>query len=584
MNGHNVKKMFRSTLTVQILTALTAVIGSVVDGTVTGACLGSDAMTAYGIVLPIITIYSGISSIFSTGITIPCGKCIGAGNKEDTRRIFSESMMSALLLSVFMMLVTFFGADMIAGLLGASGENARYAGEAANYLRGFALSAPAMIFMVALLPIMQLDGDRNRPLRAVGFMTLINISGDLLNGFVLHRGLFVMAFATTVSYYAAVIILLLHFRKGENIFRLSFRRPSGAILKNLMSYGAPNALQHLSRSLLTICLNRIILSVADGHAVAAYSAIYTASIFCMTFGTGIGQSTSVITGVLAGEKDDGSIRLLMREAIRISVIMNGLLTVVMIAAASPIMSVLLRGDTAIHDTAAFGFRLYAISITVYAINVTMRSYYQAMHKTRLAYPYVLLDNFLCTVLAAVIFSGIFGLGGVWISFLIGEAGTLAIFVLVSLLNGTKGSLLYRMLDIKPSFTEGIDAFMTWSIASKEEVSKVSEGVHAFLISNGSGKREAFLYSLAVEEMGLNVIEYGFADGKTHSIDVKAIKQNGIWLIRMRDDCLLFDPVCYMEGFKAESPEDHIGIRMISGMAKRMEYVSTLKMNNLVIEM
>ena len=206
-----------------------------------------------------------------------------------------------------------------------------------------------------------------------------------------------------------------------------------------------------------------------------------------------------------------------------------------------------------------------------------------MHKVRLAYPYVILDNFLSTALAAWGLSRVFGLTGVWMSFLFGEAITLLVFVLIALRNGTTGTLLERMLEIKPDFTEGIEAIQSWSSTTKEQVITVSEGVSVFLRDHGATQREAYFLSLAVEEMGMNIIRYGFADGKSHSIDLKAVRQNGSWILRVRDDCPLFDPVHYMEGFEAASPEVHIGIRMVSGMAKRMEYVNTLKTNNLLIE-
>ena len=169
------------------------------------------------------------------------------------------------------------------------------------------------------------------------------------------------------------------------------------------------------------------------------------------------------------------------------------------------------------------------------------------------------------------------------SFLVGEAVTLLVFVIISLRNGAKGTLLERMLEIKPDFTEGIEATRAWSAASQEEVSAASEGVSAFLRENGATQREVYLLSLAVEEMGINIIKYGFAGGKSYSIDIKAVKQNASWILRMRDDCPLFDPVHYMENFEETSPEAHIGIRMVRGMARRMEYVNTLKMNNLLIE-
>ena len=156
MNATIVRKMFRSTLTIQILTALTAVLGTVVDGIVTAGCLGTNAMAAYGIAVPITTIFTGISGVFGTGISVLSGRTIGAGDKKETNRIFSICMTVSILCSILMILVTYLGAGAIASALGAGGN--QYS-EVVDYLRGFAISAPGIVLVIELMPIMQIDSD-----------------------------------------------------------------------------------------------------------------------------------------------------------------------------------------------------------------------------------------------------------------------------------------------------------------------------------------------------------------------------------------------------------------------------------------
>lgn len=581
MNDILVRKTFKSTLTIQILTALTAVLGTVVDGIVTGACLGTAAMASYGFAVPVASIYSGIAGVFSTGISVLCGRTIGSGDKEETNRIFSQGVFASVITGMILLLVTFVLADPLASLLGAEGQ---LKAEAVNYLRGFAFCGPAIMVAVELLPIMQLDGDRNRALKAIMATTGINIALDLLNGFVLHKGLFVMALATTISYYVGAAVLLMHFANKRAMFGFKWCRLKWATIKSILSYGLPNALQQVSRSILTICLNHIILMVAGEGAIAAYSAIFTASVMCMAVGTGISQSTSVVVSVFAGEKDVDSIRNVLLTALRTALFLNIILTALVMIGSPVMMGLFLASEPAVLDIAIHGFRIYGLCIIFYAVNVTLRSYYQSMHMVKLAYPYVLLDNFLCIVVSAYVLGRITGLEGVWLSFLTGEVFTLMIFICLGLMNRSEKTFIDKMMHIGRDFTKDILEMRTWSCTSLEQTEEISKAVFKTGEDGNMTRRNAYLLSLAVEEMCKNILQYGFTDGKSHSIDVKLMRLDYGWILRIRDNCELFDPVLYMKSFtdSDKNPESHIGIRMISQVADRMEYVSTLKLNNLLI--
>ena len=57
------------------------------------------------------------------------------------------------------------------------------------------------------------------------------------------------------------------------------------------------------------------------------------------------------------------------------------------------------------------------------------------------------------------------------------------------------------------------------------------------------------------------------------------------LIRIRDNCKDFDPVKYLEmnREKMDDPGSHIGIRMTLKMVKNVQYVNSLGLNNLTLE-
>ena len=82
----------------------------------------------------------------------------------------------------------------------------------------------------------------------------------------------------------------------------------------------------------------------------------------------------------------------------------------------------------------------------------------------------------------------------------------------------------------------------------------------------------------------NVIEHGFADGKPHSIEVRVLRKPDFWIIRLSDNCKLFDVKKYLEQYSSEDPAKNIGLKMIMGFAKDVTYFSALNLNNLTLKL
>ncbi|MBR3346476.1 MAG: ATP-binding protein [Solobacterium sp.] len=104
-----------------------------------------------------------------------------------------------------------------------------------------------------------------------------------------------------------------------------------------------------------------------------------------------------------------------------------------------------------------------------------------------------------------------------------------------------------------------------------------------LLSPCYGRHEAYVVSLAAEEMAGNIIKYGFKDKGRHMMELRVIHKDNSFMLRIRDDSHIFDPIKKMASIAdIQDPSRYIGIRMIMRMASDVTYTSTLKLNNLVI--
>lgn len=125
-----------------------------------------------------------------------------------------------------------------------------------------------------------------------------------------------------------------------------------------------------------------------------------------------------------------------------------------------------------------------------------------------------------------------------------------------------------------------------TIQTVEEAADASQQVIEFCRAKGLPSRTAYYCGLCIEEMTVDTIRHGFPKGKEekYTIDLRVIYENGGISILLRDDCPRFDPNEWLALCAPEDPARSIGIRMVSKIAKEMNYASTLGLNVLTIKL
>ena len=584
-NGQIISKLFRKSVVSIILAAIATMLGIVIDGIVIGRFLGKDSMAAYGLVTPVINLATAFSGILATGAQIICAQRLGAGKKEKARQAFSMCMIITVCVAVLMMAVVLIFRDDISVLLGARGNSAHLKALTSDYLLGLVFSFPSVLFLFEFNSLMRLDGDPNRVIVAVVVMTAMDVAGDLVNALVVHGGMLGMGITTSMSYFAALVIMLLHFTKKDIIFKFSFRGLRLRDMAEIFITGSSSAIGSASSMLRNTVLNQIMVAaIASSTAVAALGVVNTVYSFTSSTMLGVAMTTAMIAGMILGEQDRVAAESLVKVTVKTSLVVGAVLMAILMIFANFIAGAFGGSDGAkMVEMATKGLRIYAASIIFYGLNVAFINYTQGMRRAFLSGLFCFLDNFVFIVIPALALFRVLDADTVWWSFLIGESVNLLTVCLMAAVK--KRGFPFRAKDflfLPAKFGVPQENVLDFTITDKEQITSASASVSNFCLQKGATEKQSMLLGLFVEELSANIVQYGFADGKSHSIDVRVLKNDDTWTLRVRDDCKRFDPVEWIKLHENDDKTKNIGIRMVCGMAKNVQYLSTMELNNITL--
>ena len=119
---------------------------SIADGIFVGRCIGSDALAAVNLVMPLIAISFALAELIAVGSSVQLATLLGQKEHELANRTFSVCIKVILSISVFIGLVFFFLCKPLLILMGAKGNALHYSIE---YIRVYAIFAPLVIVYFA---------------------------------------------------------------------------------------------------------------------------------------------------------------------------------------------------------------------------------------------------------------------------------------------------------------------------------------------------------------------------------------------------------------------------------------------------
>ena len=583
-----VKKIYIQSLTAYFLSNIAYMAGPFVDGIVTGNYLGVNAVAANCLVIPSLLIFTFIGGMLSTGSRNIYTALLGKGKLDEANSVFTVAFILSAVFPLLLTSIVFLFSHQIMRFLGAVGNNAHLESYGSDYLKGYALGLVFMDLGRIISVYMTIDSDASMGVYAVIVMTLVNIAGDFFSVLFTDSGMFGLGAATSLSGLAYFLVMSLHFTRKHRLLHFNFKKPEKlfSIVYNLFREGSSDAVNRFSRAAAGILINNIITLYAVSKAVAAYGV--QNQIIYLFSGLYLGSSDTILvmSGIYYGEEDILSLDELQRFSMKTGILLGVVCSAVLFAFSESFAGLYIgRSDIEALAMSSEAVKCAAFALPFYVYIFGLANYMQGVKKfreTNILLALIQMVMPLCSMIAMI---HIAGTRGIWLSLPV-SAFMLAVISTVYILCRKGDKLRTKRLLLSERFYDDEGTEISLVADSMLEVKGMSGLSILFCQENGFNRKTSMLVSLAIEEFGTNIIKHGFSDGKQHYIYVRILAKSDEIILRIRDDCIAFNPLEYynMTACDEKDPEKNLGIRMVMKQCHDVQYLSTFSTNNLIIHL
>lgn len=565
-----------------MLIELTDSASMLIDGIIVSRHLGAGALAATGLADPSFKIVCAFCGLIAVGVQMACSAAMSMGNTEKTKELFSSCCVFSAGLAVLFTVLAYAFLNPVCRFLMAGAENEELFQSLSAYLRGWFVGIPGLFGFTVLCPLVTLDGNRRCVTAATALQSIINIVGDYLSVTVLGLGTFGVGLFTGLGFDLALLLLISSFFRKESSFRLDLSAVRLNSLPGIVSCGLPRMTKHGCKILSPLLMNRIILATGGVGAMAVMSVKEGFGSFALMTGAGIASAVSLMAQVYSGEKDQLSLRQIVRSALIGAAVLCSALGLLLFIFSGKIAGLYMPPGSEEHLMTQLMLRLMVPYIVLSAANEIFLNYLHGTRRIALTNLQTFSIRLVFPVLTLFVFSRIFGVPGIYLSVPTGSLAALAVYLIaVRHYNRAHGSD-ERLVPYADTGCREEDE-LTVDVHSVEEVVGISEQVDGFCRSHGIDRRRSYFCSLCVEELAGNVVTHGFQmDEGRHTCVVRVTADSGELVLRIRDDCPYFNVKERYEHLRSKDELSDIGIKLVCGIAKEIRYVNILNTNTCII--
>ena len=167
-------------------------------------------------------------------------------------------------------------------------------------------------------------------------------------------------------------------------------------------------------------MNRELSSHGGLEYLTANSIIFSIELIIGAFPSGFGSTTSMLIGVEKGQRGERAAAQLCLRIVKLSVIVNIIQTVLVFLFARPLVTMFSPETAEVTELAAWGLRLYVLSVLPNTVNYIVRNYEQNMDHTASAYLICLMNHIVLPLAAGLVLAAAAPIRYIWLCFAIGQ--------------------------------------------------------------------------------------------------------------------------------------------------------------------
>ena len=389
-----------------------------VDTIFVGNWIGSTAIAAINVVLPVSFFIAALGMAIGVGGASIISRALGADNKQKALKTFGNQIT---LTFIFTISFAVFGLYFVDTLIPAFGGKGNIFDPAKIYYEIILYGVPVLGFVMMGNNVIRAEGKPKFAMYAMLIPSIGNLLFDYIFINVLDLGMAGAAWATTGSYVVSFLFILWYFLSDNSELKinLSHIKLEKRIVSEIGALGFVTLSRQAVVSVTYLLVNNALFKYGGETSVTAYAIVGRMSMFALFPVFGITQGFIPIAGYNFGSKQYDRVKLVIFTAIKYATI----LAIVVFTGLMVFPEVITKWfttDIEVLNVTPTNMRWAFAAVPVLALQLIGAAYFQAVGKALPALLLTLTRQAIFFIPLMYILPKFYGELGIWMSFPIAD--------------------------------------------------------------------------------------------------------------------------------------------------------------------
>ncbi|MBF0713394.1 MATE family efflux transporter [Gemella sp. GH3] len=385
---------------------------TIVDGVFVSRLIGTDALGATNIVMPVISVMLALGLMLATGGSAIVAFQLGEGKDDSARQNFSMLTAVTLLISlIFVILGIFFTKDIVI-LLGASEAQIYHA---IKYLKVFLLLAPILFLQVLFSIFLATASKPNIALISTIIAGFTNVILDYYFIVNLNMGIAGAAYATIIGYSIPALIGFLFFflnKKGLFFVKPIFIKK---VLYQASFNGSSEMLTNIANAISTFLFNMMFMKFFADNGVASIAIIMYFQFVLSAIFFGYSLGVAPIISFKYGSRDKKQLKYIINSSLKFVIISGIVIYFIAISSISYVLQVFTEKGSEVYNITISGFYIFALAFILEGVSIFVSAMFTAFSNGRVSLIISFFRSLIFLVLSIILLPTLFGEIGIWLA-------------------------------------------------------------------------------------------------------------------------------------------------------------------------
>lgn len=407
-----------------------------VDTIFVGHWIGSQAIAAINVVLPVSFFIAALGMAIGIGGSSIVSRALGANEKSKALKTFGNQVTMTIALTLTLVFFGLYYIDNIIPLFGGKGTIFE---PAKTYYQIVLYGVPFLALSMMGNTIIRAEGKPKYAMYAMMIPSITNLGLDILFINVMDLGMIGAAWATTGSYILCFIFIFWFFvsKNSEMKISLIHFKLQRSIVSEISNLGSVTLSRQAIVSITYLLMNNILFDFGGVTSVTSYAIVSRMLMFALFPIFGITQGFIPIAGYNYGAQNYDRVKQAIRIAIIYAMVMASLVFVLLISFPE-LITRMFTTDSLVIEKTPTAMRWVFAATPIIAVQLIGSAYFQAVGKAIPALLLTLSRQGFFFIPLIFILPLWYGELGVWIAFPVSD-------VLSTLLTAY---ILYREVSVK----------------------------------------------------------------------------------------------------------------------------------------